>query len=447
MRDARGCPAPAATAEAARPGARGRTRRVWAILKVPVGLGMAGLALWALGGHTGELSGLGGVLAHLGWSWMAPAVALEAASLVAFAGLQARLLAAGGVRAPRRPLLSVTLGSQAITSSLPGGTALATVYGFRWYRRFGADDALAGWTLAGTMVGAIVSLALVAAAGVVLSTDQGASLGLIPVVAGVLFVALFLGALFYDERPLTWLASWALRTAKKLTGRPRGDLSWAIEAIVQRLTVVRLDWRGATSAVAWGLASWLADGACFALSFLAIGSGIPWKGLLLAYGAGQLAANLPITPGGLGAVEGSITVALVAFGGSRTATVDAVLVYRLVSFWLVLAVGWLAAGKLALGVRRGRWAVLTPGVPLGILAPVAAPPTADPAVDATGDLAAPPTADPAVDATGDLAAPPTGNLAVDATGDLAVDATGAAGLPWAVGKPREPRPSALESPP
>jgi len=37
-----------------------------------------------------------------------------------------------------------------------------------------------------------------------------------------------------------------------------------------------------------------------------------WKGLLLAYGAGQLAADLPITPGGLGVVEGSLTIALVA---------------------------------------------------------------------------------------------------------------------------------------
>jgi len=91
------------------------------------------------------------------------------------------------------------------------------------------------------------------------------------------------------------------------------------------------------------------------MTFLAIGVPIPWKGLLLAYGAGQLAANLPITPGGLGAVEGSITIALVFFGGSRTTTVDAVLIYRLISFWLVTLVGWVAWGALVVGIRRGRW--------------------------------------------------------------------------------------------
>ena len=94
----------------------------------------------------------------------------------------------------------------------------------------------------------------------------------------------------------------------------------------------------------WGLVNWVLDCACFAMTFLAIGAPIPWKGLLLAYGAGQLAANLPITPGGLGAVEGSITIALVFFGGSRTTTVEAVLIYRLISFWLVTLVGWLCWG-------------------------------------------------------------------------------------------------------
>jgi hypothetical protein len=94
---------------------------------------------------------------------------------------------------------------------------------------------------------------------------------------------------------------------------------------------------------------------CFAFMFLAIGAAIPWNGILLAYGAGQLAAALPITPGGLGAVEGSITIALVAFGGAHVATVDAVLLYRLISFWLVLVVGWMLWGVLALQVRRGRW--------------------------------------------------------------------------------------------
>ena len=54
-------------------------------------------------------------------------------------------------------------------------------------------------------------------------------------------------------------------------------------------------------------------------------------------------------------MEGSITIALVAFGGSQVSTVDAVLMYRVISFWLVLVVGWGFWAQLAFQVRRGRW--------------------------------------------------------------------------------------------
>ena len=232
---------------------------------------------------------------------------------------------------------------------------MAAVYGFRWYRRLGADDALAGWALVGSGVAAALSLALVAAAGIVLATEQGATLDLVPVVVGVLVITLAVGALFLYERPLAAVVRWSVRFSRRVTGRPRGDLEAQIDRLVGQVTVVRLNRGQVVTIVGWALANWLLDCSCFALSFLVVGAGIPWKALLLAYGAGQLAANLPITPGGLGAVEGSITIALAYFGGVHTAGIDAVFIYRLISFWLVLILGWAACGGLALGVRRGRW--------------------------------------------------------------------------------------------
>jgi uncharacterized protein (TIRG00374 family) len=121
------------------------------------------------------------------------------------------------------------------------------------------------------------------------------------------------------------------------------------------MTAVRLSWTQIGQVIGWGTTNWLLDCACFAMMFKAIGAPIPWSGLLLAYGAGQLAATLPITPGGLGVVEGSITVALVAFGGSEASTAYAVLLYRLISFWFILVLGWTLIGEMALEVRRGRW--------------------------------------------------------------------------------------------
>lgn len=330
-------------------------RPAWPYLRYLAGLGVLALVVWMLSSHTDELSGLNSLFGRLHLWALLPAAAIEAASLASFARMQRELLRAGGVRPRLSSLFGLTLASQAIINSLPAGTAVASVYGFRWFRRFGADDTLAVWALVGTAVAATLSLALVAAAGVALAASYGASLDLIGVVAGVLVVTVLVGALFVYQRSLAVVVAWSLRAAKRLTGRPRADLETSINRVVERLTSVRLGWRQVAVIVGWGLANWMLDCSCFAFAFLAVGAPVPWNGLLLAYGAGQLAANLPITPGGLGAVEGSLTIALVAFGGERTGTVEAVLVYRLVSFWAVLAVGWLSAGWLAMSVRRGRW--------------------------------------------------------------------------------------------
>ena len=148
---------------------------MWPAVRFVLGLGILGVALWALSGHTGELSGFSAVFGDLKWWWIPPALVVELASFVCFAGLQYEFLRCGGLFPPEGSLLKMTFASQAITNSFPGGTAFSAVYGFRWFRRFGADDTLAAWSLAGTVVASVVSLALVATAGLALATGEGAS--------------------------------------------------------------------------------------------------------------------------------------------------------------------------------------------------------------------------------------------------------------------------------
>jgi uncharacterized protein (TIRG00374 family) len=330
-------------------------RRSWPFVRLLLGLAVVALAVWVLSAHTDELSGLPGVFEKLNWWWLSAAVAAEVLSFVSFAAMQRWLLKVGGLGAPMAPLLKMSFASQAIANSLPGGNAVSAVYGFRWFRRFGASNTLAAWAMVGTVIASIVSLALVATLGLVMATEEGASLDLIPAIIGALVVTTAIGALFVYERPLLMVLTFSLRLSRSITGRPKGDTEAHFKKSLLWITSVQLGWRQVAITLLWGAANWLFDCACFAMMFLAIGAAIPWKGLLLAYGAGQLAAALPITPGGLGVVEGSITIALVAFGGAETTTVDAVLLYRLISFWLVLAVGWALWGELAFEVRKGRW--------------------------------------------------------------------------------------------
>jgi uncharacterized protein (TIRG00374 family) len=338
-----------------RPAWRRLLRKAWPTIRVLVGFGLVVVALWVLSSKDSELSGFTSVLDHLNWWWVPPAFAVEIGSYVAFAAMQWTLLMAGHLRPPWWTLLKLTFGSQALTNSLPIGNAVATVYGFRWFRRFGADNTLAVWALAGTLVAAVVSLSLVAIIGLAFATSQGASYDLVPVLIGAFAVALAIGSLFVYERPLHALLAFGLRVSVKLTGRPHGDTHDEVERAMAWMTAVRLNWNQIGLVVGWGTTNWLLDCACFAMMFKAIGAPIPWTGLLLAYGAGQLAATLPITPGGLGVVEGSITVALVAFGGAETSTAYAVLLYRIISFWFILVLGWALIGEMALEVRWGRW--------------------------------------------------------------------------------------------
>jgi uncharacterized protein (TIRG00374 family) len=343
------------SAEGRTGGAASILRRYWPVLRFVIAAGILGIAVWVLSSHTDELSGVPQTLENLKWWWVPPALLAELASFICFAGMQYGLLKAGGLRAPPRSLLKMTFASQALTNSLVGGSAVSAVYGFRWFRRFGADETLAAWSMAGTLITSLVSLSLVATAGLALAAGEGASLDLIPVIIGVMLVNAAIGVLFVYERPLVIVLNWVIRASQSILRRPKGDAAEHIHQITQWVTSVHLRGRQVARIVLWGTANWLFDCACFAMMFLAVGSTIPWKGLLLAYGAGQLAAALPITPGGLGAVEGSITIALVAFGGAQATTVDAVLMYRLISFWLVLVVGWSLWVELAFEVRKGRW--------------------------------------------------------------------------------------------
>lgn len=60
-----------------------------------------------------------------------------------------------------------------------------------------------------------------------------------------------------------------------------------------------------------------------------------------------------ITPGGVGITEGTVGLVLVASGLRTGQALAAVLLYRLISFWLVASAGWLVFLRLRTAGRRG----------------------------------------------------------------------------------------------
>lgn len=333
-------------------GARGRWRRIanglrrsWPWVRYLLGLAVAAVALWAVLGQRGELDGVSSALDHLQPWWVVVGLAAEAGSYLSFATAQRRLLAVADVDIGVGPMAGIVLVATTITNSMPAGSVLSTVFSFRQFRRRGADDAVAAWSLVAVLIAAGASLALLAAVGLGVAGAEGAGDNLVGVVAAVVMVTLAGAVLLVQRRAV----SWAVAKLADLLPDRWGRL---VEAGLARLVRVDLSAREMAAAIFWTGGNWVLDCGCLVAAFLAVGAPVPWHGLLLAYGAGQLAANLPVTPGGLGLVEGSMTIALVAFGGDVVSTAVAVLVYRVMSFWIELPVGWVAWGRLVWRERR-----------------------------------------------------------------------------------------------
>ena len=252
-------------------------------------------------------------------------------------------------------MMGITLAGAAIQNSLPGGTVFSFAYTFRQYRRNGADDVLAGWTLVAFNAVAFVCLAALATVGLTMALSTGNTFDLVESILGILVGAMVVVVAWTERARILPHLARAVRTvsapvppAAIRKSRPTKSMSQS-DRRDQRRGPGRGNW---ARAAVMGMSNWVADMGCLTLSFIAVGAGVPWRGLILAYGAGQLATALPITPGGLGVVEGSLTVALVTFGGGEASTVAAVLLYRLISFWLLLPVGWGAWIALALKGRE-----------------------------------------------------------------------------------------------
>ena len=80
------------------------------------------------------------------------------------------------------------------------------------------------------------------------------------------------------------------------------------------------------------------DISALAAAFHAFGSAPAVPILIMGYFVGMLGNVLPL-PGGIGGVEGGMIGAVAAFGEPAGTALEAVLAYRLVSFWLPTLVG------------------------------------------------------------------------------------------------------------
>ncbi len=100
-----------------------------------------------------------------------------------------------------------------------------------------------------------------------------------------------------------------------------------------------------------GAVGWpLVEVVSFALCVHAVGGTLPFVEVGAVYLGGNFLASAAPTPGGLGALEAALVAGLSGLGMPAGAAASAVLIFRLLTFWLSIPVGWAA---LRVAQRRG----------------------------------------------------------------------------------------------
>ena len=332
---------------------RGSSRLQWARWALTIGL--VALAVVTIASQWGTLRSGVEQLSHLHWRNLRWAVYAETLSLIALAQLTRLLLATGGVRLRLDSVLGLTVASNAMALTLPGGPALGATFSFDQLRRRGVRAALSAYALVVTLVFTFVALVLIALVGIDLAGSVGpaAPFRVVATVAMVLLGSLGVGCALVLRRPR--LRARLERQLERLSRRPR--CRGAIERLgewVGELASVRLSALTLFRCLAVAILNWICDCGCLVFSILAVGGHVPWQAVLAAYGLTQLAASLPITPGGIGVVEATLSVLLIAYHMPAPTAVAAVILYRIISFWILVPVGWATVGALLAVQRRSR---------------------------------------------------------------------------------------------
>ncbi|MBO0715649.1 MAG: flippase-like domain-containing protein [Acidimicrobiales bacterium] len=356
-------PGPAGGPEGADPaaaetGTPARPRRSWRRRLIGLSLRRGLLALLAVfvilyllvpqvAGARNDLQLLGRV--NVGY--LVAGVALEVGALLAYAMLTKAVLPRPGPSF--FTLFRINLSTLAVTHVVPAGTAGGAGLGYRLLTDNGVRGADAAFGLATQGMGSALVLNLLLWLALLISIPlRGFNrLYLVAAVVGVVLLAAFgalVGMLTLGEEH----AARALQAvAHRLPFVDETKVVAGVRRLAERLREVGRDRALLRRAVAWAAANWLLDAASLWVFVAAFGKLTSPEALLVAFGLGNVLAVIPVTPGGLGIVEGVITPLLVGFGTPRGIAILGVLSWRLVNFWLPIPAG--AAAYLSMRLPSG----------------------------------------------------------------------------------------------
>jgi uncharacterized protein (TIRG00374 family) len=240
--------------------------------------------------------------------------------------------------------LRVNLAGLAISHVVPGGTAPAGALSYRIFNELGVPRETNAFGLAAQGAGSAVVLNIIFWFALVISIPLD---GFNPAygfaaLAGVFLLLAFFGTIVFLTRGQRHADAWVRAAARHIPMLHPDKISELLRRIAERITLLITNRRNLWWAFTWAGLNWVLDAACLWVFLWSFGSVLSPIDLLVAYGLANIFAAIPITPGGLGVIEGILISTLGGFGVPNSRAILAVLAYRLVNFWIPIPLGGVA---------------------------------------------------------------------------------------------------------
>lgn len=269
-------------------------------------------------------------------------VLLEALCLVAYAQMTRSIL-------PKESdpglytVLRIQLTTLSVSHCVPAGSAAGSSLGYRLLTLAGGGKADVGLAMGLQASGSAVVLNFIFWIALVVSIPVWgfSPLYLTAGVVGMLLVALFVILILLLTRGQRWANSMIDRVARRMSFIDGPAARATSERLAARFQQLGANRRLVAEATLWAALNWLLDAASLYVFVGAFGHWVDPDGLILAFSIAHVLSALPITPGGLGLVEATLTSTLVGFNTPRGIAILGVIGYRLINFWLPIPVGGL----------------------------------------------------------------------------------------------------------
>jgi len=302
-------------------------------------------------------------LSQATWYWIAIAVAFNFAAFAAYVALFRGILGGSGVDEARRRLdmrasYQITMAGLAATRIFSAAGAGGIVLTYWALRKAGMSQRRSAWRMVAFLVllYSVYLLSLIIF-GVLLRTgmlpgDDPVGGTLVPAaIAAVAIALLGLVALIpgdFERRLREFARGYRRARFAGRIARGPATLATGVRIAIDYLSHPS---RGAL-AVAGAVGFWAANIGVLWASFEAFGGNVPFAVLVQGFFVGMAANLVPSPAGGVGSVDAGMIGAFVLFGIPSGVVFPAVLVYRVIAFWLPIPPGLVAYFQLRRTVAR-----------------------------------------------------------------------------------------------